>query len=145
MRTIRRQLDLRDLVGTVLPALWRGEIDRRRTLWSTPSALADEKPTAHDPCIHLAGFLVDDQLFRLDHRAGLALVVDAEHFGAELEFAALGSHGQGLQELDLALSIKHPPGVEFRYPWDRVGCLCGVEVDYFLGRLFECCSQPRIV
>jgi hypothetical protein len=99
--------------------------------------LSDEETTAYCPSIHLPRFLVDDELLGLDNGAGLALVVDAEDLGAELEFASLRGDGEGLEELDEALAVDDAFGVEFGDAGDG-GCgLGGVEVDYFLAGAFE--------
>ena len=139
MCTVRRQLDLVDLVRGILPALGRRVVDGRGALGSSPAALADEEAAADGAGVHLFGLLVDDERLALDHRAGLALVIHAEHFAAQLELAALGCGWERLEELDAALPVQDSPRVEFRHTWDRVAFLCRVEVDYFLCGLFECC------
>ena len=84
----------------------------KRTLGPAPTSLADVEAAADLPCVDLAGLRVDEQLLRLDDGAGLALVVDAEDFASDLEFAAFACHGNRLEKFELALAVEHTLGVE---------------------------------
>jgi hypothetical protein len=145
MRTLGRQLSLADFIRAVLSA-FRGRIVYcRRTLGPSPSALADEEARADGAGVDFSRVLVDDGLLGLDDGAGLALVVDAQDFGAEFEGAALRGGGEGFEELEQALAVDDAAGVEFGDAGDRVRGLRRVEIDYFLRCLFECYLLPETV
>ena len=134
-----RQLIYIHGIRALLSTLGRFKRLCRRTLRTTPTSLADEEALTGRSAVDFAGLLVDDDCFRLDDCSGLALVVYAEHLGPQLEGLACGCGREWLQELELALAIDDTACVEFWDAGDGVGCLCGVEVDYFLGCAFECC------
>lgn len=75
----------------------------------------------------------------LHYGSGLAFVVYAENFLAELERAAFGSCGDGFEESHGAFAVDYAFGVEFGHAGDAciAGGLGGVEVDYFLGGFLE--------
>lgn len=110
-----------------------------RTLGAPPSSLANEERGPSDFSIQVPIRSVHEVHLRLHDSAGLALVVDAEDFLAQLEGAAFGGRRDGLQERHRALAVNYTLGVELGHTGDAgiAGRLCGVEVDYFLGGFLE--------
>lgn len=125
--------------GIRLPVLRRREVLRGRALGTAPAALADVESAADDAVIDLARLGVDEVGLYVDDGSGLALVVDAEDLGADLEAAALGGGGEGLEEGHAALAVDGAGGIEFGDAGDGGGFLGGVEVDDFLGGALEGC------
>jgi hypothetical protein len=121
--------------------LRRGEVLRSGTLGATPIALAYEERTPHNPGIRFPSLLIDDILLVLNDAAGFAFVVYADDFIAEFEFSAGGGGREGLEESHEALAVEDAAGIELRHAGDWDGALGGVEVDYFLGCVLECCGK----
>lgn len=121
--------------------LWRREVLRRRPFGTSPVSLSNKKRTPNSCRIALARLLIHDVLLGLDDRARLALVVDADDFAAQLEGAAGGGGGEGLQEGHETLPVDDAAGVEFGDAGDGGAALRGVEVDYFLRGVLECWSD----
>ena len=101
------------------------------TLRSPPASLPNVKPTAHFPRVYLACLRIDEHLLRLHDGPGLPLVIHAQHLTPHLELPPLARHGDGLQELQLALAIEHVLGVELGHARDGRAVRAGVEVDDF--------------
>ena len=135
---LRRQLRLANNVGLILLPLRRREVLRCRAFRTTPTALTHEESRTNRSGVHLPRVLVDNQLLRLNDRARLALVIDAQDLGAQLKVATLGGSREGLEELNEALTVDYSLGVEFWDAGDGDGGLRGVEVDNFLGVFLEC-------
>lgn len=137
VRRLGGRLVLVDSVGCF--PLWRREVLGFGALGAVPVSLADEEGRARDVGVDFAARFVHQVHLRLHHRAGLALVVDAQDALAELEGAAFGGCGDGLEEGHGAFSIDDALGVEFGDARDAAvaGGLGGVEVDYFLRCFLE--------
>ena len=121
--------------------LRRREVLRSRTFRATPIALANEERTPHNPGIRLPSLFINDILLILNDGTGLALVIDADDFVVELEFSTGGGGRERLEKGYPALAIKDTAGVEF---WDTGNGDCtlgGIEVDYFLCCVLECCGE----
>lgn len=99
--------------------------------------MTDKEAATDDLRVDLARIGIHDGLFRLDDRAGLALVVDAEHLVAQLVPGAGAGGGERLEDGDLALAIEDTAGVEGGDTGDGIGLLGGVEVGDFLVGEFE--------
>ena len=137
MRRLKGRLVLVNCIG--LLTLWRREVLRLGAFGAVPVSLADKEGRARDVGIDFAAGFVHEVHLRLHDCAGLALVVDAQDALAELEGAAFGGCGDGLEEGHGALSIDDPLGVEFGDAGDAsiAGGLGGVEIDYFLRGFLE--------
>lgn len=137
MRRLGARLVLVHSIG--LLALGGREVLRLGALGAAPAALADEEGGARDFGVRLAARGVDEVHLRLHDGAGLAFVVDAEDAAAQLEAAAFRGGRDGFEEGHGALAVDDAFGVQRGDAGDAGvgGRLRGVEVDYFLGGLFE--------
>ena len=120
-------------------ALRRRVVLALRTLRTSPSTLANEERRASDLSIQIPIRGINEVHLSLHDSAGLALVVDAEDFLAQLERAAFGRRGDGLEEGHGSLAVNYALGVELGHSRDAgiASGLRGVEVDYFLRGFLE--------
>lgn len=107
------------------------------TLGTSPATLPYVKSASHRPRISLSCFLVYESLLCLNNGAGLPFVIYTQHLTPHLKLPPLAAHRNWLEELDLALAIKHVLGIELGDSGDgrRVGAR--VKVDDFLIRVLE--------
>lgn len=129
-RRLSRSLVLEDHVG--LGVLWRREVDCRGALGAAPVALADEEGAGVNTGVDIVAVGVNELRLDVKNGAGLALVVDADNFGTDLKVAALGSGGERLDELNLALAVDDSSVVKLGDVGDSGGLVGGVKVNYLL-------------
>jgi hypothetical protein len=123
-----------------LLALRWGIVHSRWALWSTPVALPNKECTSNHLHVTLTSRLVHNILLCFYNSSCLSLVVYTENFGAQLEGLAGGRGGERLEKGDAALAVKDAAGVEFWDVGDGNCGLGGVEINYFLGCVLECCT-----
>ncbi len=127
-----------------LLSLWRREVLRSRTLWSTPVALANEKCTSHNTGITLPSSLINNILLCFNYTACSALIVNTNDFRPELECPSFRCGWERLEEGHQTLAIHNPARVKLRNAWDGSCALGLVEVDYFLRCMFESYSHQLL-
>jgi hypothetical protein len=118
--------------------LWRREVLSSWTLGPAPVALPNEERTSYNLSIYLSRSLIYDLLFGFNYTACLALVVYTDDLGTELEGLAGGRWWQRLEESYESLTVYNTTRIKFRDAGDGSRGLAGVEVDNFLGGVFEC-------
>jgi hypothetical protein len=106
-------------------------------LGSAPAALADEEARGSDAGVGLTCFGIDEGGLGLNDGAGLSLVVNANNFVADFEFAAGRGDWERLQESNTALAIDDALRVELGNTGNWLGGGASVEVNYFLVGVLE--------
>lgn len=93
--------------------------------------------TADFSGINFASLRINKHFFRLYDCAWLSLVIHAQHFAPDLELAALTSHWDRLEELELALTVQHMLRIELGYACDGRTVRARVEINDFRVGMFE--------